>query len=338
MRNGIISAGNWVIDKVKILDVLPERGMLGSILTETTGTGGAPYNVLIDLAQMKAKFPLYGAGIIGADENGDFILRDLKEHSINSKYIRQTKDAPTSYTDVMTEKATGARTFFHCRGANALLDIEDFEKIDVPARIFHLGYLLLLDKLDVPDEEYGVKSARVLSLLQNKGYKTSVDVVSESGDRFQKLVTPALKYIDYLIINEIEAERITSNKIRTENSIDAYNLKTAALMLMEKGVRERVVIHFPEGGYSFDNKSNEVFVPSFLVDSSEIKGTVGAGDAFCAGMLYALHEEIDIADALKLASANARFNLLHPTSTGGAVPVDEVLDYMNKAKLRPSII
>jgi len=338
MRNGIISAGNWVIDKVKILDVLPERGMLGSILTETTGTGGAPYNVLIDLAQMKAKFPLYGAGIIGADENGDFILRDLKEHSINSKYIRQTKDAPTSYTDVMTEKATGARTFFHCRGANALLDIEDFEKIDVPARIFHLGYLLLLDKLDVPDEEYGVKSARVLSLLQNKGYKTSVDVVSESGDRFQKLVTPALKYIDYLIINEIEAERITSNKIRTENSIDAYNLKTAALMLMEKGVRERVVIHFPEGGYSLDNKSNEVFVPSFLVDSSEIKGTVGAGDAFCAGMLYALHEEIDIADALKLASANARFNLLHPTSTGGAVPVDEVLDYMNKAKLRPSII
>ena len=33
--------------------------------------------------------------------------------------LRQTEQAPTSYTDVMTEVKDGRRTFFHARGANA---------------------------------------------------------------------------------------------------------------------------------------------------------------------------------------------------------------------------
>ena len=36
------------------------------------------------------------------------------------------------------------------------------------------------------------------------GMKTSIDVVSEAGERFARLVTPALKYTDYCIINELE--------------------------------------------------------------------------------------------------------------------------------------
>ena len=338
MRKGIISAGNWVIDKVKILDCLPDRGMLGSILEETTGTGGAPYNVLIDLAKMKVRFPLFAAGVIGNDENGDHILNDLKKHNIDSSYMQQTYHAPTSYTDVMTEKTTGDRTFFHCRGANALLDVSHFEKIESPARIFHLGYLLLLDKLDMPDKQYKVVSARVLNMLQQKGFKTSVDVVSESGDRFKKLVTPALKYVDYLIINEIEAGRITELTIRKKNGIDGKNLQKAAEQLLKAGVKELVVIHFPEGAFAINNRGESIFVSSFVVDKKEIKGTVGAGDAFAAGMLYAIHESLPLDEALRFANASARFNLLHPTATGGAVSIKEIEEYSSHAKLRKPIV
>ena len=58
-----------------------------------------------------------------------------------------------------------------------------------------IGYILLLPALDAPDDEYGAKMARLLHRAQKQGLKTSIDVVSESGDRFAKLVTPALKYV-----------------------------------------------------------------------------------------------------------------------------------------------
>ena len=44
--------------------------------------------------------------------------------------------------------------------------------------------------------------------------KTSVDVVSEDSDRFARIVTPALKYVDYCILNEIEAGKTAGFKIR----------------------------------------------------------------------------------------------------------------------------
>ena len=66
-------------------------------------------------------------------------------------------------------------------------------------KIFHLGYLLLLDKLDNEDKEFGIVAARVLHQLQDKGFKTSVDLVSEESDRYKKIVLPCLKYINYLV-------------------------------------------------------------------------------------------------------------------------------------------
>ena len=78
----------------------------------------------------------------------------------------------------MVAKAGTTRTFFHNRGANAEFGIEYIDQIDVPAKIFHLGYLLLLDKLEEPDKFYQLKAARVFHELQQKGYETSVDVVS----------------------------------------------------------------------------------------------------------------------------------------------------------------
>ena len=35
-----------------------------------TGTGGGPYNVLLNLAKSGARFPLAGAGLVGQDDTG----------------------------------------------------------------------------------------------------------------------------------------------------------------------------------------------------------------------------------------------------------------------------
>jgi len=63
-RSGILAGGNWIIDQVKIIDVFPKRESLANILSQSQGTGGAPYNVAINLAKLGAPFPLAGAGLV----------------------------------------------------------------------------------------------------------------------------------------------------------------------------------------------------------------------------------------------------------------------------------
>lgn len=329
-RKGILSAGNWLVDFVKIIDRYPEPTMLASILSESVGLGGAPNNVLATLAVLDPALPLYAGGMIGTDANGDRIVAEIDRLGINRRFLYRSEHLSTSYTDVMTEKATGRRTFFHCRGANAALAPEHFSDIDVPARIFHLGYLLLLDTLDQPDPVYGVVAAGVLKGLSEKGYRISVDCVSEESDRYQSVVIPCLPYMNYLIVNEMEAGRITGINLRNKNGeIIPERLPEAASVLFAGGVKEAIAIHFPEGGYAMRRDGTGAYCKAFVMKQDQIKGTVGAGDAFCAGMLYALHESWTLEEGLRLANAVAAVSLTHPTSTGGARSLAKVLRFAN---------
>src|SRR5205814_10080067 len=126
-RSGLLAGGNWIVDQVKMIDVYPQPEQLANISSQAQGTGGAPYNVLIDLAKLGVSFPLSGAGLVGKDAFGQFILDDCKKHKIDTRYLTATESAPTSYTDVMTEVSGGRRTFFHHRGANAVWDGADLD-------------------------------------------------------------------------------------------------------------------------------------------------------------------------------------------------------------------
>jgi sugar/nucleoside kinase (ribokinase family) len=337
-RSGILAAGNWIIDQVKIIDVYPQPEQLGSILSQSEGTGGAPFNVLVDLAKSGAPFPLFGAGLVGEDALGEQILRICKQHKIKIDDIGVTKKAPTSYTDVMTERGSGRRTFFHARGANAFWagDGLDFKKHK--ARIFHLGYILLLDALDAPDPKYGTKAARLLAQSQEAGMKTSLDVVSEDSDRFAKLVSPALRHVDYCILNEIEAGKTTGFKLRlADGKLDTAAVRHAARALLQGGVRETVVIHFPEGGFARTRTAETVWQSSLNLPASYIAGTAGAGDAFCAGVLLGLHEQWDLKRCLLTGVCLAAASLSHPTCTNGVKKLSASLALAKKYGFRPKL-
>ncbi len=317
-RSGILSGGNWIVDQVKIIDVFPQRERLANIRGQHQGTGGAPYNVLLDLALLGAPFPLAGAGLVGNDDLGRWVLADCRKHGIDARHVEMTSKAPTSYTDVMTEPGSGCRTFFHARGANALWRGEDLNFRRSKARFFHLGYLLLLDALDQPDPAFGTKAARLLAAAQDAGMKTSLDVVSEDSDRFAKLVTPALKHVDYCILNEIEAGKTAGFEIRkADGGLDTVALRRTAGALLQAGVREMAIIHFPEGGFARAREGKEFWQPSLKLPAGYIGGAAGAGDAFCAGCLLGLHEGWDMRRTLLTAVCAAAASLSHPTCTAG---------------------
>jgi sugar/nucleoside kinase (ribokinase family) len=100
-RNGVLAGGNWIVDRPKIIDVYPAQDALANILQETSGNGGSPYNLLLDLARLEAPFPLEAVGLVGEDEAGEFIRADCRAHGIDTRQLHACRDAPTSYTDAV---------------------------------------------------------------------------------------------------------------------------------------------------------------------------------------------------------------------------------------------
>ncbi len=333
MSKGICVAGNMIVDTVYFTKGWPKQGTLSHIRGGTDRTtGGAVCNTIIDLAKLAPTMPLYAMGRIGEDADGDLILQKLGEHkNIDvSKVIREGKSA---FTMVMQDTISNERTFFTCMSANERFceDDIDFEKLDCD--IFHIGYVLLLDALDQPDAEYGSKMARLLHDVQQRGIRTSLDVVSEDSDRFRTLVPPALRYADYCIINEIEAGGATGIPLRdADDKLLVENIPKALKRMKEMGVSTWAVIHTPEGGYGLDERDNYVSLDSLRLPEGYIQGSVGAGDAFCAGVLCAAERGEDLRTAIELGIGSAAASLSEPGSTEGMRSEAEVRELYRRLR------
>ena len=269
----------------------------------------------MDLAKLDPQLPLVALGRTGDDEAGAFIMEQLKAHAnIDMQHVKIT--GTTSFTLVMADEITKQRTFYHCSGGNAGFCEADipWDKLDVD--MLHAGYILVLDALDEEDSEYGTKMARLLHTAQERGIKTSIDMVSENSDRYA-LVKPCLAYTDYLIVNEHEAGKLTGIE-PTED-----NLEKIAYALKDMGVKEKIIIHMPDRAVCL---SEEGFtkVGSYILPKDYIKGTTGAGDAFCAGSLIGIHEGWTDTEIMEFGSACAVMALGKADATSGLTNMAEI--------------
>jgi len=251
-KRGIALSGNLIVDFYKEIDIYPDHSTLTTIRNINRETGGLVCNCAQGLSQIDPEFKLAVIGRIGADEAGDFIVEKLSQYP-NIDQSRLIRDGGTSFTDAMIDLANRTRTYFHFRGANSKLAIEDIDLDHLGVNVLHIGYILLLDSLDAEDQEYGTRLARLLERARKKGIKTSIDIVSEVSDRFSTIVPPALKYTDYAIVNEYEASKVTGIPVRDEQG---QFLVEAAFevcrRLLELGVRSLAVIHSKGGsGWHF---------------------------------------------------------------------------------------
>ena len=330
-RKGIAAAGNWIVDRIKVVDVLPERGMLANVLSESRSPGGAAANVLADLALLDPGLSLTGIGMVGADEEGRCLRAHYERMGVDMDLVQTNARTPTSYTDVMSEARGGARTFFHYRGANAVFGPEHIPVEALTCRLFHLGYLLLLDRMDAADDAFGTVAARLLHDVQRQGIKTSVDVVSEAGDRFRRIVPPALRYVDYLLLNEVEAGKTAGIEVRgSGGKLDGPALEEAVALLSGMGAMELIAVHMPEGVYVRLRDGKVFSVGSLHLPDRYCIGTTGAGDAFCAGVLYGLHEGWDPERSVFLGTCCAAACLSAEDASSGVKALKEVLALGNR--------
>ena len=336
--SGISLAGTILVDVVKTIDYFPPIGALANISKVSQAVGGSVPNTGIDLAKIDASLPIKCYGCIGNDAYGDFIVKRLNDHGIDSSGIIYTDELPTSFSDVMSIP-TGERTFFHARGANSRFSPADIPIKELNCELLHVGYALLLDQFDAPDDEYGTVMARFLHDVQTLGIKTSVDMVSDNSCDYAAMILPILPFCDYLIINEYECCSIWGLSPSDKNGKSDYAaIRKAMELSISAGVREKVIIHCKEAGFLLDKTGSFTALPSLDIPGELIKGSVGAGDAFCAGALYSIYHGYDDAHLLSFASSAAACSLFEENSVDGMRDCVHIEDMKNRFKRKNIIL
>ena len=324
MKKGIAVAGDMVMDIIKLIDQVPQRHGLIHLEDKSYSPGGAVCNTGRDLAALDPQMPVRLVGMVGEDAEGEEMLRQLSAYP-NIDVSRILRQGQTSFTDVLTEKDSRARTFLFFGGANDVFDRQHVDVENLNCDLFHVGYILLLAALDQEDPQYGTRMARLLHDVQAQGIKTSVDVVSEVGDRYRRLVPPSLKYADYFIVNEIEAGKTVGIDLRdAQDNLLTQRIPLVLNRLREMGVKEWVVIHAPEGGFGLDREGHYVALGSLDLPQGFIVGTVGAGDAFCAGVLHAAYKGESMEQGIQDGIAAAAQSLSAAGASEAMVPIQQV--------------
>ena len=308
MKTGIAIAGSILVDKINEISAYPLAGELTKIKSVQKAVGGCVPNVAIDIKRICPELTVKAVGKIGLDEEGDYVKTVLAQSGVETADITVAQEQ-TSFTEVMSVTG-GQRTFFTYAGASADFGADDVDLDGLNVKILHLGYFLLLDKIDKGD------GLELLKAAKEKGIKTSIDLVSENSDRYT-IVLPCLPYVDNLIINETEAGGLTGIEPTQDNLVEI------AQKLKAYGVSERVIIHTPDLGVCV-SENGVTLVPSYALPKEFIVGTTGAGDAFCAGSLVGIYQGKSDKEILEFASGAAVAALSSADATSGLRTEQEI--------------
>jgi fructokinase len=291
-------------------------------LVERDGTlhplpGGGPFNTAVALGRLAV--PAAFLGRISYDEFGELLVGLLRESGVDDRYVLRGL-APTPVAVVHTRDGGDAEYSFHLAGtAYADLTPEDLPELGPEIVALHLGTLALAT--DPPASALEAlmhrESARRLIMVDPN---VRPDVIGDR-DLYLARFESWLAYAHLVKLSARDAEWLYPD----------LELEACAQHLLSLGARLAVVTLGPDGALAVSG-AQEARVASLPV---EVVDTVGAGDAFGAGLLRALWAsdaltadsvaQLDIAEleqALAFACAVAALQC----SRAGAVPsaLDEV--------------
>jgi len=322
-RRGFICAGCWTVDRIKLIDLWPVEEQLARITLVDRQGGGSAYNVGLDIRKLDPEMPVAAIGLLGDDEDGDFLHEQASMYHLDLAQLHRTEKSATSYTDVMTVAGTGKRTFFHYPGANDHLTPAHFDFSRCGERILHLGLLSLHALLDKATENGGNGWATILQQARSLGIQTSIEMVSVDPVVNRQLALPCLPHLDYLIVNDHEIGAIAQCQTLEAGTTNVQQCIEAATVALTLGSMKLVAVHYPDGAICVTREGEVTVTESLTVPQSMVKSSVGAGDAFVAGFLYALHENKDVSEAMHLAHCVAASSLRDMTTTGAVETVEQ---------------
>ena len=335
-RRGIATAGTWCVDFNKSIAVWPAEDTTNEVLAMDRHGGGSGCNLAIDLKRLDRAFPVETMGVVGDDDDARFLLAQSDAFGVDRRGLVSLPGGATMTTDAFNVLSTGRRTHFFHQGVAALMNPEHFDFSRSRARFLHLGLPGAHVRMDAPWRDDANGWVTTLRAARRSGLAANLELMSTSREKLAALALPCLPHLDMLIVNDFEIGALAGVETRDGRGADAKAVARAVEAALSLGAMGLVVAHFPEGAIAATREGGRFALGSVAMPAEEIAGVNGAGDAFAAGMLYALHEDWGIEAGLRLAHACAAASMRAVSTTAGVGPIAECLALAEKWGLRPA--
>ena len=271
----VLSFGSLNIDYTYKVDHFVQKGETLSSESLQVFSGGKGLNQSVALA--KAGVDTYHAGAIG--EDGRFLLEILKDAGANTDMVTVRTDVRTGNAIIQNDKE-GDNCILLYGGANqAITD----EQIDETIALFEEGDFLLIQ-----NEINGLE--RILAKAHEKGMKA----VLNPSPMNEKILKLPLEYIDYFILNEVEAGQILGETLE-----EGYDGRLLAEKLRAKFPHAAVLLTMGADGSVYMDGQQIVQQKAFRVKAVD---TTAAGDTFTGYFLGGLTGGKSVAESMEEAS------------------------------------
>ena len=274
-----------------MLDAWPVENGRADILQSDMAGGGSACNLAIDIRKLDPDLSVATQGIVGEDPEGRFLLELADSFTIERSGMHSTDRVVTDYTFAFCTVATGQRTHISYFGSSHELSPDHFDFSESNHKIFHLGLPGVHRIMDNPWQGHANGWVATLIKAREAGLITNLELASIDGERLKALVRPCLPHLDFLIVNDAEIGGIAGIDTVTDGKTDTRACIAAAEKALNEGVSRIVAVHFPAGAVAVSREGAVVTMPSVKVPRDAVAGANGAGDAFAAGFVYAVHQD-----------------------------------------------
>jgi len=265
--------------------------------------GGAPANVAVALARLGT--PVAFIGKVGDDPFGRVLCETLAREGVDVRSVSTAPGARTALAFVGSDGSSGRRfVFYHSGMAYTLLEAGEVERSVIQgARIFHFGSVTLAAEPSRSATLTAARYARESGCLVSFDPNVRVEVW-DSPRHARESIDQALTLVDVVKVSSDELDFLTGTSDAT----------AACQSLRARGPHLAVVTQGSDGCY-YQTADASGYVPGVQVDTLD---TLGAGDAFVAGLLSGLAAEPRGALRETLRFANAVGAIT--TTRYGAIP------------------
>jgi ribokinase len=301
----VITVGAVLIDMIAMVDEFPKKDGESFVQEFKMMPGGAAANVAVICSRLGLKTAFTGK--IGRDDLGKFLESDLTNEKVHIQQSLVYSDTVSTGSCYICVNKEGERMILAYSGAADTLQIDELP-IDLikKAKWFHLSDLRNVGAIEALLEEYGEEVRFSLSpgalIAQNpsRAYRLA---------QHAKLIVASKDEVTQIFrCSEQEIDQIAEDFIKEREE---------SIIAVTKG-KEGVSLYSSEGSFP---------LPAFDVD---VVDTTGAGDAFAAGMLYALTKGARTEEAGRIASACSAVCIQNIGARSGPKNRKEVIKFLRQ--------
>ena len=263
--------------------------------------GGKGLNQAIAFA--KCGIETSQAGAVGQDDSG-LLLDMLEAAGVQTQFIRKI-DGPSGHT-IIQNTPQGENNIILFGGANQRISrahvdqvFENFEKSD---------YLVLQNEISE------------ISYIMQKAHQIDMHIVLNPSPMNEKIFEMPLEYVDYLILNEIEAAAILGEQ-ETENGEWLLD------QLVKKFPQMKIVLTLGSKGSLYADKDQRCAQKALKVQAVD---TTAAGDTFTGYFMGEIMRGKEPQTAMKTATVAAAIAVCKKGASVSIPGYEEVMHYMNE--------